>query len=741
MTMAQNDVRFWLDYDGSVPCPAGLRVLGTERALLTHGREPGPFLVRGPILCQWARDIALARRWSHQPVEAPWRRVHKIAPGLAEQAAGRLVAGLDSEAGWKLAAEPITAVVVMATFEPANSLWRSTSAGAERALRLLAWWLDPARMRELEPVVRAAGAEWAAASHGGAADALAEVDSHEAARQLAFAWLIEGKTAAFGVPRPSDVPDRVHQTVVDAAELGLRSGAIAFDAVVRWVVWKPIASAVASAVAIVAIEQKAAITAPLLAWLQNNGLPESELASVRQLLTRADPGEPPPTLAAVAEWYVERYLPWRESKESKPGDDPDHHRWRELGGLFGRWYVEQYPRIRSNAADAEWLVWVKANHLESEADGITVLVILDGALKRDADRLLGKIRDAIGGSLTVTADEVAMAPLPTVTDFTKRTIIAGAQAVEATSGTQGDVAPNTDRVIAAMAAGGGQTIVWRHVQPDRAYHFSTSGQLAIDVDGELYKIAGYIREVVKAAPNHRGLRLIITSDHGRLLGESSRSLVPPRGTVGHGRAAWGAASRPLPPSQAYQVDDALGVAWLDPASYGLPAGNAYAVSLTDHAFRTADGKGGVEAYSHGGVFPEEVFVPWIVLERDVVVHPLRIAFSGDGVAGDRGGLRIRIDNDNRFNVTVVAMTLTAKGSGGPGPLRFEGRRPIAAGGALEETRDVLPWPDYGAMGAVRLEVEYLLPGGKAAMVMHVGTVETRAMYRTNDNLLDEFGDF
>lgn len=53
-----------------------------------------------------------------------------------------------------------------------------------------------------------------------------------------------------------------------------------------------------------------------------------------------------------------------------------------------------------------------------------------------------------------------------------------------------------------------------------------------------------------------------------------------------------------------------------------------AVSLTEDAFETNDGRGGQERYPHGGLYPEEIIVPWLALAGDYEAPQATVRCTG-----------------------------------------------------------------------------------------------------------------
>ena len=63
--------------------------------------------------------------------------------------------------------------------------------------------------------------------------------------------------------------------------------------------------------------------------------------------------------------------------------------------------------------------------------------------------------------------------------------------------------------------------------------------------------------------------------------------------------------------------------WLDPELYKLRLSRGVIALRRRRIYhqrqrRAATPRAGVEKFAHGGIFPEEVVVPWLVFGRDVV---------------------------------------------------------------------------------------------------------------------------
>ncbi|MEN6291704.1 MAG: hypothetical protein ABFD07_06780 [Methanobacterium sp.] len=159
-------------------------------------------------------------------------------------------------------------------------------------------------------------------------------------------------------------------------------------------------------------------------------------------------------------------------------------------------------------------------------------------------------------------------------------------------------------------------------------------------------IATKILEVVDNVSITQPLRIIITTDHGRFLGTSKRDVDIPANMEAHGRAAWGKTNIEYNET-GYKIENDL--VFLSKDRFGLLSDDA-AVILTDHAFRSEKQK--KEISTHGGLFPEEVIIPWMVFERNLSRPEINIKLSGKGQANQPGSVKILAINPSSIDITI-----------------------------------------------------------------------------------------
>jgi hypothetical protein len=302
---------------------------------------------------------------------------------------------------------------------------------------------------------------------------------------------------------------------------------------------------------------------------------------------------------------------------------------------------------------------------------VTLWVIADGLGLGDAQTLWKYIQQR-SERLSLQADETAFAALPTITAFAKPAVRYGAapaQALDSSSEVfanstrrEFDVSGHRDVSQTLSQAQPGDLIVWKPLEPDKTYHETADVSLThASVEGALAAMAETISETVRIAPPELALRIIVSTDHGRLLNRSQRVHTAPAGFVPHGRAAasQGAVEDLRYNEQGVVFDEERRVAILDPERFGLP--QPVAIALDEGSFRDNAGRSGGENFPHGGVFPEEVVVPWLYLARDAA--QVRVEAHGTGRArpGNPGRLEIHIVNPNPLRLQIVAITLQLSG--------------------------------------------------------------------------------
>ena len=179
-------------------------------------------------------------------------------------------------------------------------------------------------------------------------------------------------------------------------------------------------------------------------------------------------------------------------------------------------------------------------------------------------------------------------------------------------------------------------------------------------------------------------------------------------------------------SNGYCIED--NIAYLHHSSFGLPADTA--VLLDESAFTTKDGKGGSEQFPHGGLFPEEIIIPWLVYERDFVAPVLDIVISGQGQAGKPGAFEISVINSSDVGITLLSVEFAATDY--RQALRLDWQ--VAAGSAHKQSASLANWPSQQQVKSMKATVYTRLNNGLAFEFVAKLELQSEEMYQREDIL-------
>ena len=676
-----------LDYHGDALLPAGYTVADTEAVWLEAASAlPDaqltllPVLVRGAELCKWAKVWWEARGGETKKCESPSKRLQDKYDGLDAALAQQLLQELPATAQQQT---PVP-VELLALLYPDTAPWLALPAyPSTKILREhLANWLLWLASRPVElpahhqPVLRAiavayqqnhpaAAALWLTtpiAATCAIRQWLRVASDEESQPELAAALSWAGD---FPLPLPSLWQQQVRTLFAESLPTLPDDPAAAIAAAQAWWAVKShpdqlpaIRTTAANVLASFLQANPPAASLQLLHSLAAD-LPADVLEALRPLVPPPLPSPLPTAPADVLEWATQSYLPYRQWQVSSKQAPAATH-VRTAAREFGEWLLQVYPTQLLGASHPyQQLYWSKqANHPGS--DEVVIWVIADGLGWTDAQSLLRLIGESSAnqpnGTLTAILAQPCFGLLPTITSHTKEPLRWGVPfSLLSTANTTAppDLKSNADVTAAAAAAQPGSLLVWRPYDPDPIYHQHVDAEVARDlVHGALSTLANRIAKAANAVPPGPTVRVLITTDHGRLLSDSSRDLLAPANCQVEGRTAHLSANAPSV-RPAPDTDD---VRWLDPQSFCLP--NWAGVALGEAAFRVPVGdstKGGRAPYPHGGVWPEEVVLPWLELVRDAGPAKLVATLIGSGRAGFPGTAQLRLRNDSRHTISVLQL--------------------------------------------------------------------------------------
>lgn len=705
--------RLYLDPSADAPAPAEGRVVESETDLLRLICSGETGVVRGRDLCRWASEYAKGRGLQVLPLRSPAESVRRLFPELTHEQAHELASRVATRLS---GAEPTLAEFAGWLWgEP----WWTDEPSAHHAARWLLWWPEH-RPTEAEMVVLSSLSKLFESSASGPTAAAYAVRDAESALGLIRSWLGLGAKLEWG-KFPCEFTNVLSESLRQGfAEQVLRKQGEVVTDLPRDADPRALRLAAEASAEFYRLQPRQLTASALEALRPYLGLSEAD--QLEALIPPTLPEPVPVEAGQLGRWFLREYLPYRKRVEDS---DPAA---LEIGRKFAEQYLRTYcdDALSGGPARAH-LSWVKVRQVRRD-DAVTLLVVLDGLGYQDMEYLWGEVvRLDSSGRISLLKDEVTFAPLPTVTKWAKPALLKGVPPAYADQQPDlGTVLRKDEDVRAALArAAPGDLIFWCDQEPDSTYHEPVSKQVALSkARGALTGFAQRLTELVLGVPRSVPLEVVVTTDHGRLMGASARSLPLPEGTESHQRAALGDLG--LRESLTVSGD----IAYLSRSAFGTP--EDCAVVLSGESFHTQDGKRGNDAFPHGGVFPEEVLIPWRVLARDIRHKPLQAELGGKSKAGKVGQMMLVVRNPNPIGVEVGRLELFA-----PAPLTFAVGEVVPPMGELIRQIELSPWPDSAQAERLEARIVYNLPSQRAAQAKASVKLEAEEMYVQGDNPLKD----
>ncbi len=722
-----------LDPYGDAVIPDGYTLIDSEVAFLESATSQGKWLIRGRRLCEWAEGFFAGRNIRVQEALSPTRELRRIIPGLSDEQSAEIWSKLGAH--FYELDRPLTARSVAYALFP-HRFWQiapSPEHGAEWLLWLGQQPPDPVVESLLNVVV--IGWQLEAQEE---LKTLYEATRPEQAREILDGWL--GVNPNTPLKELGEFPVEVPSDWLGKAARSWRRNLIqTHGAFIESLLQHPMPKALRDVMAQEAVHY----------FTQNpqhlsdkyfdrlvSYTSRQQWGELRKLLRPPEPSDLPGTPEEVCVWFKEEYLPFREW-QALVHDQPARQRVLELAHQFAEWYLGFYPRALVSA-DTGFLCFNRAGALrQPETRFVTLLIVLDGLLQRDAQHMLQKLQTETK-RLAILNNTLAFASIPTVTQFAKEALVKGVwpkDTVEVSPLGQ-EISERASPLERLRTAKAGELFIWQILEPDRTYHTrNTDDALEREIEGRLNAIAGKIADIVNQLPAKIVLRIVLTSDHGRLLSVSERRVPIPGGMQAHGRAAWGRIQREFP-TPGFVVEG--NVVYLCGERYGLLEDTA--VILDEDAFLTNDGKQGSERYAHGGLFPEEVFVPWIVLERDVApVQRARlrveVEISGHGISGQTGTINVRVLNAEEIPIILRSVRVDFGKERQPETFALESEIPETK--ELIETREWNPWPSRKEAMSASATAVLCWPNGECDEIKAYLEIESKEMYWRDTSIIED----
>lgn len=703
---------FYLDAAGDAQHQGALDVR-SEADFLRSALSPQPLLIHGDKLCRWAERFAAGRAIPVRKVFSPLAEVQQLLPLLAPADAERLLAFWPEVAKDRMLRSDLAALATYLAGHPLGS--------AEHA----AGWLFQRLKAEPESadLLTAVGS------------AFAEVTPKnwhpvykapvEALPGLLFAWLgVEEGETTWPVAFPLSLRGRVLDLVRQRLEQQVAAqGAGAF---VLWQARGVSPDVLKEGAVMVAqwlVAHPESLT-PTLVQRLGDSLPIQTLQKLLGELPVHLPSALPEQVNAWGKWMQREYLPYRTAPKA------DQAALLPTLREFAERFLKTYAQALNGGANADWLVWQKCASLQG-GQAVTLVAVCDGLSLTDLVTLQRHLaQQDFTRRLSDLGSQLAFAPLPTLTSQAKPTLERGiARALSDGAAPLGIMPTQESKVRAALKqAQPGDVVFWNYLETDSLYHKAEAlDQAKAKADTTLLYLAQRLLDLMlNAVPEGAPARLVITTDHGRLLLASQRSVAPPAGFSSEGRAAFGQWQDI--PARGYEVRDEYALLAKD--TFGMT--QDVAVLWNNETFHTASGATGLTICPHGGVAPEEVLIPWAVYARDLGFRLPILEVTGKSEAEQPGTLLLRAINPNPLPLTVTAW------AGSLAPLLGEPPEwTLAAGDVTEREFRLNRWPISSQLLGLNLQLTVRAGQGSPEMVSASIALETEELYTPTTSILDD----
>jgi hypothetical protein len=712
----------WLDREGDLPVPPGFQLIETEVDFLRWALAQQPLLIRGWQLCAWAEAFYALRNQPVRVVESPRSVLRRVFPNLSSEQAEELAKKIGKE---HLSDEEISPVFVLTACFPNDFVLWQSAPSLQHAARWLLWLLEHDPSEAVSVILKKFASEMERQADESPVGELYGATNATEAKKLLWRWLgAEGNPSRTWGEFPIELPAPWLKEVKENwMKRIIQSSGKFFDEMLAFPLPLVLRRELAGQTAEYFENHAHQLTRPALQRLQPY-LDPSKLEALRKILPPPAPDPLPKNETEVLSWFEHQYLPYRRWQASF-GDETARQTAVQHAQTFARWLLERYPRW---LLDSEYLSFQKSAQLRKLSNSLTLCVILDGLPAWDADWFAQEL-SVRAPRLTLLQKTYGFTALPTITEFAKEALLRGVLPRNASDALPlGEILPDKSDPKKHLAkAQAGEVWFWRVEQPDRAYHFEGEDTRKRRILGELQSILQAIQEVVETIPDNIPFNLLLTTDHGRLMNpRSPRQLPNEAGMQAHGRAAWGNFLREFPES-GFIVNEKDG--WVE--LYGERFGVEHNLRLAwgEESFATTNG---TEAYPHGGLFPEEVIVPWFLFQRDAQLPALEITLTGTGEADMNGNVSVTIFNGSPLELECLRITFSHGAE-------ISGNWKIPPLNQHQFTALLNPWPPKSLEGKVTASLLFSQPNGVTFTQTSEAALQIKVLYDQSDDLLKELG--
>jgi len=677
----------YLDQHCDASPPAGHAVAEAEIEFLDHAFD-ADVVVRGTKLCAWATFFWDGRGMSYQPLRSPIRKLRSYSQAMTEAEARGLLTAIPGAEQKILGATDLRGL--LEALFPAD-LWRPTASLRHGAHWLL--WLDEqAPPAFAQPLLKVQATLWQDQLEG-AEKHLYGASSGDQAQTLLDQWLGIEETAGVlaDLPEfPLPIPDRLRQRVDTAwTRRTVEKRGIYFRSIISRQIPRELKEDVARMSADYFKRHHSELESSIVQEI-SDFLPMEEIGALRKIVPPEVPPQPPTDASLVAAWFCNSYLPYREWAIDRD-DEAVRSVCRDRGTAFAKWFLGFYPTAL--AAGAETISFRRCGRVMHDRAGkVTLMIILDGIGIWDAKALVRHIKSG-QKRLALTKDDWCFAAIPTVTEICKPAMRQGVAprnvnpSAYALSSDSVRLLENEDAAEVLRGAKSNDFYIWSLIQTDQTYHKQGDARTIRDnIRAVLEGVAKRIASAVEAVPNQLKLNVIITTDHGRFLGRSERTIPLLPGMLSHQRAAWGGPGNASDLKTDFEILAGEKAARIHPERFGLsqPA----LVAIAEDSFVNSDGSRGADWFPHGGIWPEEVIIPWLEFQRDVESPRVDGRISGAGVEGRDGEIEIHLTNSSPLELEVLSVAIEGDDLNHQFPLNQK----LSARDAKAFSRRLSPWP-------------------------------------------------
>ena len=313
--------------------------------------------------------------------------------------------------------------------------------------------------------------------------------------------------------------------------------------------------------------------------------------------------------------------------------------------------LENYPKLKVDSVPSSYLNYNVSHHVHELCKDSPVLwVVVDGLGWLDHQTLIENLTDTQQLQLEQML-QPRFSILPTKTEYAKWSLYSqqlpnhkdwkpsAGEGFQETIGkryTDNDVTKS--RLQTDLRENKYRLYCWDTDEFDSLFHKEVDWKelYAIKRGRALKAIADDIIRFVKMHPQPEEVSVVIASDHGQLMGTSTKlPFVPPELTP-KGRMAIGRADDPQ-------------LAVLDKERFDLPHDvSVVRGAKSFNSFSYADDKSVIGC--HGGLYPEEVVIGFSVLKRAVKRSPVLVKCFGSGKPGEAHLLKVEINNHNALPI-------------------------------------------------------------------------------------------